>query len=113
MDSQTETPPQNTVLISVEPCSASGETLESPSKTPITALLSSIQRGFLFTPSSPLSPPQAYLTVASAPLEQMSAHAVVGHPREEVLPDVPLHKSLKQDFMDVLDRHALEAVDLN
>ncbi|KAG1828948.1 clasp N terminal-domain-containing protein [Suillus variegatus] len=35
---------------------------ESPSKTPITALLSSIQRGFLFTPSSPLSPPQAYVT---------------------------------------------------
>jgi len=34
---------------------------ESPSKTPITALLSSIQRGFLLTPSSPLSPPQTYL----------------------------------------------------
>jgi hypothetical protein len=30
-------------------------------KTPISALLSSIQRGFLFTPSSPLSPPQSYL----------------------------------------------------
>lgn len=29
--------------------------------TPISALLSSIQRGFLFTPSSPLSPPQSYL----------------------------------------------------
>ncbi|OJA14492.1 hypothetical protein AZE42_04438 [Rhizopogon vesiculosus] len=35
---------------------------ESPSKTPITALLSSIQRGFLLTPSSPLSPPQTYVT---------------------------------------------------
>jgi hypothetical protein len=35
---------------------------ESPSKTPITALLSSIQRGFLLTPSSPLSPPQTYGT---------------------------------------------------
>jgi hypothetical protein len=35
---------------------------DSPSKTPITTLLSSIQRGFLFTPSSPLSPPQAYVT---------------------------------------------------
>lgn len=31
------------------------------SKTPISALLSSIQRGFLFTPSSPLSPPQSYV----------------------------------------------------
>ncbi|KAH7927111.1 hypothetical protein BV22DRAFT_1127597 [Leucogyrophana mollusca] len=36
---------------------------ESPTKTPITALLSSIQRGFLFTPSSPLSPPQSYLPI--------------------------------------------------
>lgn len=35
---------------------------ESPSKTPITALLSSIQHGFLLTPSSPLSPPQTYVT---------------------------------------------------
>ncbi|KAG2145952.1 clasp N terminal-domain-containing protein [Suillus bovinus] len=40
---------------------------ESPSKTPITALLSSIQRGFLFTPSSPLSPPQAYVAEIIAP----------------------------------------------
>ncbi|KAG5646317.1 hypothetical protein DXG03_003914 [Asterophora parasitica] len=34
---------------------------DSPTKTPISSLLSSIQRGFLFTPSSPLSPPQSYL----------------------------------------------------
>lgn len=37
----------------------------SPSKTPITALLTSIQRGFLFTPASPLSPPHTYLPVAN------------------------------------------------
>jgi len=29
-------------------------------RTPISALVSSIQRGFLFTPHSPLSPPQSY-----------------------------------------------------
>lgn len=34
---------------------------EYMTKTPISALLSSIERGFLFTPSSPLSPPQSYL----------------------------------------------------
>ncbi|KAG5652236.1 hypothetical protein H0H81_005730 [Sphagnurus paluster] len=41
---------------------SSNELSESPSKTPISSLLSSIQRGFLFTPSSPLSPPQSYVT---------------------------------------------------
>lgn len=30
-------------------------------KTPISALLRSIEQGFLFTPSSPLSPPQMYV----------------------------------------------------
>ncbi|KAK7057325.1 TOG domain-containing protein [Favolaschia claudopus] len=34
------------------------------SKTPISELLLSIERGFLFTPSAPLSPPESYLTVA-------------------------------------------------
>lgn len=33
----------------------------SATKTPISALLTSIHRGFLLTPSSPLSPPQSYL----------------------------------------------------
>lgn len=33
----------------------------SITKTPISTLLTSIQRGFLLTPSSPLSPPQSYL----------------------------------------------------
>ena len=42
--------------MSAESCQEQGD----PS-TPITTLLSSIQRGFLFTPSSPLSPPQNYL----------------------------------------------------
>ncbi|KAF7362026.1 TOG domain-containing protein [Mycena venus] len=34
----------------------------SSSKTPISELLLSIERGFLFTPSAPLSPPESYLT---------------------------------------------------
>ncbi|KAF8891649.1 clasp N terminal-domain-containing protein [Infundibulicybe gibba] len=38
--------------------------INSSAKTPISALLSSIQRGFLFTPSSPMSPPDTYLSRA-------------------------------------------------
>ncbi|KAG6853370.1 hypothetical protein C0991_004929 [Blastosporella zonata] len=34
---------------------------DTSAKTPISSLLSSIQRGFLLTPCSPLSPPQSYL----------------------------------------------------
>lgn len=45
--------------------SAAQPTFPSPSKTPITTLLASIQRGFLFTPASPLSPPLTYLPVAN------------------------------------------------
>jgi hypothetical protein len=33
--------------------------------TPISTLLTSIQQGFLFTPCSPLSPPQTYLPLAT------------------------------------------------
>lgn len=46
--------------------SAGQSTCPSPSKTPITALLASIQRGFLFTPASPLSPPHTYQPDANA-----------------------------------------------
>ncbi|KAF5355018.1 hypothetical protein D9756_005207 [Leucocoprinus leucothites] len=38
-------------------------------KTPISALLSSIQHGFDLTPCSPLSPPQDYLASSNTPLE--------------------------------------------
>ncbi|KAJ3559690.1 hypothetical protein NP233_g11200 [Leucocoprinus birnbaumii] len=38
-------------------------------KTPISALLSSIQQGFDLTPCSPLSPPQDYLASSGSPLE--------------------------------------------
>ncbi|KAJ7084284.1 clasp N terminal-domain-containing protein [Mycena belliarum] len=37
-------------------------------KTPISELLLSIEQGFIFTPSAPLSPPQSYLPLASANL---------------------------------------------
>lgn len=50
------TEPARRQPMSAESCQEQGD----PS-TPITTLLSSIQRGFLFTPSSPLSPPQNYL----------------------------------------------------
>jgi CLIP-associating protein 1/2 len=37
-------------------------------KTPISALLSSIQQGFDLTPCSPLSPPQDYLASSNSPV---------------------------------------------
>ena len=37
-------------------------------KTPISALLSSIQQGFEFSPASPLSPPHTYLNGETTPL---------------------------------------------
>ncbi|KAK0461420.1 clasp N terminal-domain-containing protein [Desarmillaria tabescens] len=44
------------------PPSSQGENIAKPQKTPISALLSSIEQGFLFTPASPLSPPISYLS---------------------------------------------------
>ncbi|KAI6121656.1 clasp N terminal-domain-containing protein [Pisolithus sp. B1] len=49
----------------VSETSAGQPAYPSPSKTPITTLLASIQRGFLFTPASPLSPPHTYQPVAN------------------------------------------------
>ncbi|KZP34547.1 hypothetical protein FIBSPDRAFT_942658 [Athelia psychrophila] len=37
----------------------------APAATPISSLLTSIQQGFLFTPCSPLSPPQSYLPLSA------------------------------------------------
>jgi hypothetical protein len=74
---------------------------ESPSKTPITALLSSIQRGFLFTPSSPLSPPQAYVT------------EIIAHTYRPNSPTA--HKDIASvgDIQDSAARRALEVMDVN
>lgn len=71
---------------------------ESPSKTPITALLSSIQRGFLFTPSSPLSPPQAYVT-------EIIAHTYC--------PNSPTAHKDTACVSDSTMRQALEVMDVN
>lgn len=71
---------------------------ESPSKTPITALLSSIQRGFLFTPSSPLSPPQAYVT-------EIIAHTY--------RPNSPTAHKDTACVSDSTMRQALEVMDVN
>jgi hypothetical protein len=49
---------------------SSSEGLMHISATPISTLLTSIQNGFLLTPSSPLSPPQSYLYRHSASLEE-------------------------------------------
>lgn len=63
-------------------------------KTPISALLSSIQRGFLFTPSSPLSPPQSYLP-----------HGPVSDGMKDLTVPFPLHI----DRMDSSDRSVSQA----
>jgi len=76
---------------------------DSPSKTPITALLTSIQRGFLFTPSSPLSPPQAYLPAPSGD------NTTDAGPSFDLT--IPLHRSLKQDFMDAAGKQNPTVVD--
>ena len=81
---------------------------ESPSKTPITALLTSIQRGFLFTPSSPLSPPQTYLPAPSGD----NATEKEGRSMDSSFNLViPLHRSLKQDFMDAAGKQNPGVVD--
>ncbi|KAG6868907.1 hypothetical protein C0993_007681 [Termitomyces sp. T159_Od127] len=43
------------------PIIVSTDIFDTNAKTPISSLLASIQRGFMLTPSSPLSPPQAYV----------------------------------------------------
>ncbi|PBK73780.1 hypothetical protein ARMSODRAFT_1001764 [Armillaria solidipes] len=49
------------VDVPATPPSSQGESVAKPQKTPISALLSSIEQGFLLTPASPLSPPISYL----------------------------------------------------
>ncbi|KAG1807613.1 clasp N terminal-domain-containing protein [Suillus subaureus] len=74
---------------------------ESPSKTPITALLSSIQRGFLFTPSSPLSPPQAYVT------------EIIAHTYRPNSPTAHKNIACVDVIQDGTARQALELMDVN
>ncbi|KAG1765490.1 clasp N terminal-domain-containing protein [Suillus placidus] len=74
---------------------------ESPSKTPITALLSSIQRGFLFTPSSPLSPPQAYVT------------EIISHTYRPNSPTAHRDIACVGVIKDSMARQALEVMDVN
>ncbi|KIM64979.1 hypothetical protein SCLCIDRAFT_114032, partial [Scleroderma citrinum Foug A] len=81
---------------------------ESPSKTPITALLTSIQRGFLFTPSSPLSPPQTYLPAPSGDNATEKEDRSMDSSFNLV---IPLHRSLKQDFMDAAGKQNPGVVD--
>jgi hypothetical protein len=68
-------------------------TLHSLGRTPISSLLTSIQRGFVFTPSSPLSPPESYLHASTTnrgpplvfPIKQLQQVATSGN---EELPAV-------------------------
>ncbi|KIM78968.1 hypothetical protein PILCRDRAFT_824098 [Piloderma croceum F 1598] len=56
----------------------------APAGTPISTLLTSIQQGFLFTPCSPLSPPQTYLPLTAAEID--SPTPMFTRPGETQLP---------------------------
>lgn len=97
-------------LRSAEPCQEQGDM--PPPSTPITTLLSSIQRGFLFTPSSPLSPPQNYLAAPRNLQEKRQNTITVSDFTQALLVGAPFYISLEDDSAgDGLDRHALR--DLN
>ncbi|KAI0313013.1 hypothetical protein OF83DRAFT_591572 [Amylostereum chailletii] len=68
-DALDPTPPELVVSASVatpvkDDATSATSAFQDVGKTPISALVSSIQRGFLFTPNSPLSPPQSYAVPA-------------------------------------------------
>jgi hypothetical protein len=86
----------------------------SATKTPISALLTSIQRGFLLTPSSPLSPPQSYLhrdPISSEGGRDGSAHAPShsDHPEHTMFP--PKKPFLFGVAGEDTGRHALNNVE--
>ncbi|KAG8213851.1 clasp N terminal-domain-containing protein [Butyriboletus roseoflavus] len=102
------TDPAGKQLRSAESC----QELGFPS-TPITTLLSSIQRGFLFTPSTPLSPPQNYLPALGNFPEKRQNMITVSDFTRGPLAVAPFCVSLHEDdsAVDGVDRHALR--DLN
>jgi len=83
--------------------------------TPISALLSSIQRGFLFTPATPLSPPDSYLPKEAGAVPVMPFPLFSNRPPRvdavesgaEVEGDHKYNDEWKQT------RQALEAMDIN
>ena len=104
------TDPDGKQLRSAEPCQEQGD-MGVPS-TPITSLLSSIQRGFLFTPSTPLSPPQNYLPALGSLPEKRQNAITVSNFAKGPLAVAPFCISPEDDSAaDGVDRHALR--DLN
>lgn len=85
------------------------EQVDMPPSTPITALLASIQRGFLFTPSSPLSPPQNYLSTPGNLLERRQDTMKAGDLIKGPLAGAAFCALLEDNATaDGLDRHALK-----
>lgn len=76
--------------------------------TPISALLSSIQRGFLFTPATPLSPPDSYLPKAAGGLPTMP-FPLFSNINTRTKEDVEREHS----SLDWKGRQALETMDMN
>lgn len=103
------TEPAGNQLRSAAPCQEQGDM--GPPSTPITTLLSSIQRGFLFTPCSPLSPPQNYLPALGNLPEKRQNTIIVSDITKGPLVEAPFCISLEDTATDGLDRHALR--DLN
>lgn len=87
-------------------------------KTPISALLSSIERGFLFTPSSPLSPPQSYLRDGVALGGSEDLFLLLDRSKAEVQPEQQNAGSLdnvleEKTRMEMRNRSALGNVGVN
>lgn len=106
------TEPAGKQLRPAEPCQEQKDLDISSPNTPITTLFSSIQRGFLFTPSSPLSPPLNYLPARGNLSEKRQNTIIVNDFTKGPLAAAPFCISLQGDStVDDLDRHALR--DLN
>ncbi|KAG6889579.1 hypothetical protein C0992_004687 [Termitomyces sp. T32_za158] len=68
------------------PTILSTDIFDTNAKTPISSLLASIERGFMLTPSSPLSPPQAYIN-CDLDMAIPFPLGINGSPREEKAKD--------------------------
>lgn len=83
--------------------------------TPISALLSSIQRGFLFTPATPLSPPDSYLPKEGGAVPIMPFPLFSNRPPQKARVDdiIESNTEVEQYNEWTQARQALEAMEIN
>lgn len=76
-------------------------------KTPISALLTSIEQGFLFTPSSPLSPPQMYIDrgiiIENQPFPLRIAQKDIVRTAQPELPKVDLKDEGQRQVLGIVE----------